>query len=143
MRIPREELFMKIAHLYSERGTCNRAKVGCIITKNNRQVSEGYVGSKPGEPHCIDEGCIIDPNTGGCIRTIHAEENAINFLPKRKQKGYYTLYVTISPCVNCAKKIIDYGIDEVVYSFEYRLKDGIELLKNNNIKVEQYKGRLF
>ncbi len=145
MRIPRDEVFMKTAFLFSERGTCLRAKVGCVITLNNRIVSTGYVGSLPGEPHCLDEGCIIDEKTGGCIRTKHAEANAIDFLEKQKghTPGYTKLYVTMSPCIDCARKIVDFGIAKVVYCYEYRDISGLFLLKENSVEVEQYKGRIF
>ncbi len=142
MRISRDEIFIKTALLFAERGKCLRAKVGCVITRNNRIVSTGYVGSPPGEPHCLDEGCIIDLDTGGCIRTIHAEENAINFLPKKRLKGYYVCYCTLEPCENCSKMIIDYKIDKVVYLKSYRKHEGLNLLKKNNIIVEQYRGRV-
>lgn len=148
MRIPRDEIFIKTAFLFSERGTCLRAKVGCVITKDNRIVSTGYVGSKPGEPHCLDEGCIIDHNTGGCIRTIHAEENAINYLKSHGIEKIYDsrnwkLYCTLSPCLDCAILIHTFGITHVVYAIDYRKDIGINYLKNENITIEKYNGRLY
>ncbi len=114
-----------------------------MITYKDRIISTGYVGSKPGKPHCIDEGCIIDEETSGCIRTDHAEENAIRFIKDTKYNtGELKIFTTLSPCVNCAKLIIYYKIQKVVYLTEYRKRDGIIYLKENNVQVEQYIGRI-
>ena len=88
-------------------------------------------------------GCIIDEKTGGCIRTVHAEENAIRFYLENKRDGIAKLYVTMSPCIECAELIIKSRIKEVIYYEDYRDKSGINLLKNNNVNVIKYNGRLF
>jgi len=142
-RITKEEIFMKSALLWAERGTCLRAKVGCIITMQDRIISTGYVGSKPGESHCLDEGCIIDPKTGGCIRTIHAERNAIDFAKENIKNSILEckLYVTISPCLDFAEYIVDTHIDHVIYLIKYRDTGPLDYLKECGVKVSQYKGR--
>lgn len=147
-RISKEEIFIKNTLLWAERGTCTRAKVGCVITAKDRIISTGYVGSLPGEDHCIDVGCKIDPVTKGCIRTIHAERNAIDFIMKESHflkalgLGNCNLYTTLSPCMNCAKYIIEVGIPYVMYITEYRDKSPIEFLLENNVKVIKYKGKI-
>ena len=137
-RISRDTMLMNIARIVALRGTCNRAKVGAVFAKDNRIVVTGYVGSDPGSPHCIDEGCIIGP-AGGCIRTNHAEKAAIRFADDRNisLKGT-TLYVTLSPCESCATLIWYFGIVKVIYYKEYRKREGIEFLKSKGVEVVKY-----
>lgn len=72
-----DKYFFELAEAVSKRSTCPRAAIGAILTKNNRIVSTGYNGSKPGEPHCIDVGCM--EFEGHCLRTVHAEQNAMDY----------------------------------------------------------------
>src|SRR5690348_17307641 len=92
-RISRQELMLGVAKLFGQRGTCPRARVGCVIEKDGRTLSTGYNGSPPKEPHCDDVGCQMED--GHCIRTTHAEANAIAFAARYgiKLEGA-TLYVT-------------------------------------------------
>ena len=138
-RINMDSVFMFTAYLFALRGTCLRKKVGSVIVKDKRIISTGYVGSPPGADHCIDKGCIIDERTKGCIRTVHAEMNAIIFAAKNgiPLKGS-SMYVTMSPCINCAKAITVSGIEELVYDVEYRDTSGLEYLKENKIQVRQF-----
>ncbi|MFA5543531.1 MAG: dCMP deaminase family protein [Bacilli bacterium] len=137
-RISRHRLNIEIAKLISQRGTCNRAKVGCVIVKEGRIVSTGYVGSPSGLPHCIDDGCIIGED-GGCVRTVHAEAGAIAFAAKAGISLQESImYVTLSPCLSCSKLIINAGIRRVIFLEQYRKTDGIELLNMAGIEVNRY-----
>jgi dCMP deaminase len=107
-RISRNEMMMRIAYILALRGTCDRAQVGAVITCNGRIISTGYNGSPPGEPHCDDVG--HDLVNGHCVRTTHAEVNAIEYLTN---KGEYHLpnepmimYVTHLPCIKCCNAIV-------------------------------------
>ena len=141
-RISRELLFTEQVKLVALRSTCTRAQVGAIIVVENRPVSQGYAGSPAGMPHCIDEGCDIGPG-GGCQRTIHAEVNAVAFAAKHGiavDKAH--LYCTLSPCLACAKLLINSGIKEVSYITRYRDDSGILLLLKADIKVNEYDEQL-
>lgn len=122
-----DEYFMKIMEVVSSRGTCDRGRTGSVITKNNRIVSTGYVGSPIGLPHCDEVGhemhtVINEDGTQSrhCIRTTHHEQNAIC------QAARYgialdgaTLYCKMTPCYTCAKMIINTGIKRVVCAQDY------------------------
>jgi dCMP deaminase len=116
MRISRKELMLGISRLLGQRGTCPRARVGCVIEKEGRILSTGYNGSLPGQPHCDDFGCeMVD---GHCVRTIHAEANAICFAAKYgiSLEGS-TLYVTGwsgGACHRCYKLAKAAGIKEII-----------------------------
>lgn len=133
-------MFMDIAEIIAKRSACLRNNVGCvIINKDNNIVSIGYNGPASGIPHCEIANCHK-----GCEIAIHAEDNAILRMPERKLYGQednlqlmpYTLYVTVSPCVNCAK-LIDQRADirKVYYRYEYRDRSGIIYLLSKGIKV--------
>lgn len=137
-RITRGQMFMQMAQVVSYRGTCSRASVGAVIARNNRVISMGYVGSPAGLPHCTETGCEIGPE-GGCITTVHAEANAICFAAKEGiSVNGATLYVTLSPCLNCAKLIINSGITRLVYLEKYRDDSGIILLVKAGVTVDSY-----
>ena len=122
-----DEYFMRIVDMVGSRGTCDRGRIGCVITKNNRIVTTGYVGSPLGSPHCDEVGHEMHTvkNEDGtesrhCIRTTHAEQNAIC------QAARYgisldggTLYLKMTPCYTCAKMIINAGIKKVVCAQDY------------------------
>lgn len=134
-RMTRNHMLMEMAVLASQRSTCNRKKVGALIAQEGRPVAIGYAGAPAGLPHCIDIGCLIGPD-GGCIRTTHAEANAISFAARmgiRTEDA--TLFCTTSPCYSCAKLIINAGITFVFYRDLYRDPSGIELLKSVRIAV--------
>ncbi|MBM4170775.1 MAG: dCMP deaminase [Ignavibacteria bacterium] len=113
-----DDYFLKVAMLVSERATCPRMHCGCVLVKNKQILSTGYNGSIPGDAHCEDEGCMIVDNH--CIRTIHAEMNAIL---QCSSHGISTsgaiAYITNMPCTNCAKALITAGIKEVVIFSDY------------------------
>jgi dCMP deaminase len=122
MRPDWDSYFLKIAYAVSERSTCDRAFVGCVLVLEKRILTTGFNGSPTGLPHCDESGhLMID---GHCVRTIHAETNAIiqAALHGVTTKGA-TCYVTHFPCINCTKALINAGIARLVYSVAYRVDD--------------------
>ena len=117
MRISKKELMLQISNSLGQRGTCPRARVGCVIEKDGRILSTGYNGAPPKMPHCDDEGCLIENNH--CVRTVHAEANAIAFAAKHGiSLDGATLYVTGyngGCCPTCHKLAQSAGIKEIVY----------------------------
>ncbi|ATD30160.1 ComE operon protein 2 [Macrococcus sp. IME1552] len=136
-RIQWKEYFMAQSQLLALRSTCTRLSVGATIVKDNRVIAGGYNGSVSGEVHCIDEGCYIE--NSHCIRTIHAEMNA---LLQCSKMGVSTegadIYVTHFPCIHCTKSIIQAGIKKIYYANDYKNHPyAIELLKKANIDTEK------
>ncbi|MCD4693775.1 cytidine/deoxycytidylate deaminase family protein [bacterium] len=122
-----DEYFMKIVEVISTRGTCDRGRTGCAIVKNNRIISTGYVGSPIGLAHCDEVGhemhTVTHPDghkTRHCIRTTHAEQNAICQAARSgiSLEGA-TLYIKMTPCYVCAKMLINAGIKRVVCEKDY------------------------
>ncbi len=111
--------WMKMAELVATRATCDRKHVGAVIVRDNRIVSTGYNGSPGGMPHCDDVGHEMKDIDGrpSCIRTLHAESNAIDQAGGEARGA--TLYVTVSPCYECAKRIVNAGIVSVFYGEFY------------------------
>lgn len=136
-RISRDEMLMRVATIISGRSTCLRAYVGAVIAVEGRIISTGYVGAPAGLPHCSSVGDEIGPE-GGCIRTVHAEANAIAWAARygTSTEGAQ-LYSTREPCLRCAQLIINAGISRVVYEHPYRLHDGLELLEVAGIEILQ------
>ncbi|GGF07471.1 ComE operon protein 2 [Halobacillus andaensis] len=134
-RISWDHYFMAQSYLLKTRSTCQRLAVGAVIIRDKRMIAGGYNGSVSGGVHCIDEGCyVID---GHCVRTIHAEMNA---LLQCSKFGVATegaeIYVTHFPCLHCTKAIIQAGIQAVYYSEDYRNHPyAIQLLENANVKI--------
>lgn len=134
-RISREQMFLNICEVLAQRSTCGRANVGALITCDNRIIGIGYNGPPSGEPHCKGHSCELKPD-GGCLRSIHAEDNALRFIPRAYEKQSLRLYVSMSPCESCAEKIIAQGnIVSVYFRQEYRIRAGLDLLIKNNISV--------
>lgn len=136
-RISRDEMLMEIAHVVSKRGTCLRAQVGAVIARSGRIISTGYVGAPAGLPDCLTVGCDIG-NHKGCTRTVHAEINAVAFAARHgiATEGS-TLYTVLGPCYDCAKAIINAGIERVVYGIDYRDVRGLNLLRTANLVVDK------
>jgi dCMP deaminase len=113
-----DQYFLDIAEKVATRSTCLRLKVGCVlVAEDNRILSTGYNGSPKGMPHCLDDGCLKNEQ-GRCIRTVHAEINAILSVdPAVRKNG--TLYCTHEPCEHCTKSIIQAGIKKVIYKNPY------------------------
>ncbi len=126
-RPPWDEYFMKIVDMVGSRGSCDRGRAGCVITRDNRIISTGYAGSPIGLPHCDEVGHEMHTvthasgeQTRHCIRTAHAEQNAIC---EAARIGIAllggTLYCKMTPCYACAKMIINAGIKKVVCAQDY------------------------
>ena len=120
-----------MASIWAENSYCQRRKVGALIVKDKMIISDGYNGTPSGfENVCEDENNLTKPYV------LHAEANAITKIARSNNSSDgATMYVTASPCIECAKLIIQAGIKRVVYSEHYRLEDGIELLKRAGIEV--------
>jgi dCMP deaminase len=152
-----DEYFIELVDKVAERATCDRGKSGCVIVKDKRILCTGYVGSPPGFPHCDEVGHQLkkvineDGNiTQHCVRTIHAEQNAL------AQAAKYgiplqntTLYCTMEPCRVCAMLIISVGVKKVVAKKRYHAaqetrdlfhKAGIEFVVMND-ELEQYENQ--
>ena len=126
-----DKRYIRMAQIWAENSYCNRRKVGALIVKDKMIISDGYNGTPAGfENVCEDENGLTKPYV------LHAEANAITKIAcsNNSSKGA-TMYVTTSPCIECAKLIIQAGIKRVVYSEKYRLEDGLDLLKRANIEV--------
>lgn len=115
-----DQYFMDIASMVATRATCDRLHVGCVITKDKRIISTGYNGSPSGQPHCDDVGHLYNDQKR-CIRTIHAEQNAILYSNREDLEGA-TAYVTHQPCENCAKLLVQSGVIRVVFKEKYSNK---------------------
>ncbi|MBU2491210.1 MAG: dCMP deaminase [Bacteroidetes bacterium] len=129
-----DEYFLKVAMLVSERATCPRMHCGCVLVKDKQILSTGYNGSIPGDVHCEDHGCYIVDNH--CIRTIHAEMNAILQCSSHgiSTQGA-TAYITNMPCTNCAKSLVTAGIKEIVVFSDYHATQAEEFLSIGGVKI--------
>lgn len=123
--------YMQMATIWAENSYCKRRQVGALIVKNKMIISDGYNGTPSGfENICEDESGITKPYV------LHAEANAITKIARSSNSSEdATMYVTASPCIECAKLIIQAGIKRVVYGEKYRLEDGINLLLRAGIEV--------
>lgn len=121
-----------MAYVWSGNSYCQRRQVGALIVKDKMIISDGYNGTPTGfENVCEDETNTSKPYV------LHAEANAITKIARsHNSSDGSTLYVTASPCIECAKLIIQSGIRRVVYGEQYRLTDGIDLLKRAGIQVD-------
>ncbi len=124
--------YLRMARIWAENSYCKRRQVGAIVVKDNRIISDGYNGTPSGfENVCEDENSVTKPYV------LHAEANAITKLARsHNNSDGSTIYITASPCIECAKLIIQSGIKRVVYGENYRLDDGIKLLRRAGIEVE-------
>ena len=123
---------MRMASTWSENSYCIRRKVGALLVKNQMIISDGYNGTPSGfENICEDENNVSKPYV------LHAEANAITKIARSNNSADgATLYVTTSPCMECSKLIIQSGIKRVVYGEQYRIMDGVELLKRAGIQID-------
>lgn len=124
--------YLRMAKIWAENSYCTRRKVGAIVVKDNMIISDGFNGTPSGFPNvCEDDNNVTHPYV------LHAEANAITKLARSSNNSDgATLYVTASPCIECAKLIIQAGIRRVIYGEGYRLSDGLELLRKAGIEVE-------
>jgi len=128
-----DDKYMRMAEIWAENSYCKRRKVGALLVKNRMIISDGFNGTPSGfENVCEDENGVTKPYV------LHAEANAISKVAKSGNDSEgATLYVTASPCIECSKLIIQAGIKRVVYHDEYRLTDGVDLLRRAGIEVEK------
>ena len=124
--------YLRMARIWAENSYCVRRQVGALVVKDKMIISDGYNGTPTGfENVCEDENNVSKPYV------LHAEANAITKLARSSNSSDgATLYVTASPCIECAKLIIQSGIKRVIYTEQYRLTDGVDLLKRAGIEVE-------
>ncbi|MBE6295334.1 MAG: dCMP deaminase family protein [Bacteroidales bacterium] len=123
--------YMRMANIWAENSYCERRKVGALIVKDKMIISDGYNGTPSGfENVCENEEGFTKPYV------LHAEANAITKIARSNNNSNgATMYVTASPCIECAKLIIQSGIKRVVYGEKYRLTDGIDLLERAGIET--------
>lgn len=143
-----DEIYMELAENLSVKSHCVKAQVGAVLTKDTRIISLGYNGPPAGTYNCDEvwpnEGCPRD-SKGSCSLALHAEQNAILYASKNNVavEGS-TLYVTLSPCIACARVIFTVGIKKVFYKHSYAkykgiaVDEGVEFLKKFGVDVQQF-----
>ncbi len=152
-----DEYFMDLANTAAKRATCDRGRSGCVIVRDKQVLVTGYVGSPKGMAHCDEIGHLFKKvyNEDGsitqhCVRTVHAEQNAICQAARRGiSLDHGTLYCKMTPCRVCAMLIINCGLDRVVCEKKYHAgKESEELFKEAGVKlhyfndeVEQYENQ--
>ena len=126
-----DQRYLRMARIWAENSYCQRRKVGALVVKDKMIISDGYNGTPSGfENVCEDADNVTKPYV------LHAEANAITKLVRSNNNSDgSTLYITDSPCIECAKLIIQAGIKRVVFAQKYRLVDGLELLQRANIEL--------
>ncbi len=128
MRIGWDEYFINIAEVVSTRSTCPRLNVGCVLVQKYLIIATGFNGSIHGFEHCTEVGCLINEE-GRCIRTLHAEENAIIHANRDLMKGAFA-YVTHEPCEKCTKLLVQSGIKKIFFKRAYPNKWNKYFVKN-------------
>lgn len=144
-RIGWQAYFMSVAHLISQRSTCERAHIGAVLVRENNILSTGYNGSPAGLSHCDGPNCLIYKSTHpdgtveeNCMKTIHAEINAIVQAAKNGTMiKDADIYITASPCLNCLKVLINAGIKTVYYDKPYKLQYIAQLLEQSGVNLVQ------
>ena len=127
-----DQRYIEMAEIWAKNSYCKRRQVGALLVKDNMIISDGYNGTPSGFENVCEENGVTKPYV------LHAEANAISKVAKSGNNSLgATLYVTASPCIECAKLIIQSGIKRVVYKDEYRLTDGVDLLTRAGIEVEK------
>lgn len=131
-RPSRVHILLEVASTIAQRGTCARAQVGAVLAKDGRIISTGYNGPPSRQPHCSPEYCDVAQS---CTRSVHAEANAVAFAARQ---GISTdgceAYLQLSPCVECAKLLINAGVIVVFYREEYRQTNGLDLLRDSGVQ---------
>lgn len=123
--------YLRMARIWAENSYCKRRQVGALVVKDKMIISDGYNGTPSRFENVCEDNNVTKPYV------LHAEANAITKLARSSNNSEgSTLYVTASPCIECAKLIIQSGIKRVVYAEKYRLDDGIKLMQRAGIKVE-------
>ncbi len=126
-----DQRYLRMARIWAENSYCTRRQVGALVVKDKRIISDGYNGTPSGfENVCEDENGLTKPYV------LHAEANAITKLARSHNSSEgATIYITASPCIECAKLLIQAGIKRVVYGEKYRLEDGLNLLRKAGIET--------
>lgn len=146
-----DEYFMEVADTIARRATCDRGRSGCVIARDKQLLVSGYVGSPVGMPHCDDVGHQMKKvvhedghETQHCVRTVHAEQNAICQAAKLGVPiNGATLYCKMTPCRTCAMLIINTGIERVVCRARYHAgAESEEIFRNANIPLEYMSGEI-
>lgn len=150
MRPSRDQVLMEMAHTVAKRSTCSRLQVGCVVSRDGRPLVTGYNGAPAGMPHC-DHTCLCGREAQGmtthvagcpaepCIIAVHDAANAIAYAARWGiELAGAEMHTTDSPCYVCAQLIINAAIRRVVWAREYRIQDGIELLRSAGIEAEQF-----
>jgi dCMP deaminase len=144
-----DEIFMDLAQNLALRSHCMRAQVGCVLTKDTRIISIGYNGPPSGTHNCDEDfkddgGCPKD-SKGSCSLALHAEQNAILYASKNGASiEGSTIYVTLSPCISCARIIFSMKIKKVIFLNSYAaykglpMDEGVEFLRKFGVEVVQY-----
>ncbi len=147
-----DDIYMELAVNLAKRSHCIKRHVGAVLVKETRIISIGYNGPPSGTHNCDDEfpetGCVKD-SKGSCSLAIHAEQNAIMYAVKNKASVEgSTLYVTLSPCIACARIIFSMGIEKVIYFKSYaeykglENDEGVDFLNKFGVQTEKYHGEL-
>lgn len=132
-RISRDDMLMGIAEVTARRGTCSRLQVGVVFSRDGRILVNGYNGAPAGLPHCNHTS--LDDR---CTNAEHAERNAVAFAAKHGLGlGRAEVHCTHAPCLDCARALINVGIISLTYLHEYRLTEGIDLLRSVGIPCHQ------
>ena len=127
-----DHTFLEMAYVFANLSKAKRRKVGCIIVKDGQVISNGFNGTPSGFDNC----CEINNKTKPEV--LHAESNALMKIARSTNSSIgYTMYLTCSPCFECAKLIIQSGIIRLVYKEDYRKEDGIDLLRQTDIIIEK------
>lgn len=128
-----DKRYLRMARIWAENSYCTRRKVGALIVDGSMIISDGFNGTPSGfENVCEDENGLTKPYV------LHAEANAISKVARCNNSSQgATLYVTTAPCMECSKLIIQAGIKRVVYNENYRISDGIDLLRRAGVECEQ------
>ena len=130
----KDSIYLEMASVWSKNSHCNRMKVGCLIVKDKSIISDGYNGSPTGFPNICENGDNIT-----LPYVLHAEANAITKLAKGTQSSEgSSLYVTLSPCYECSKLIIQSGIKRVIFSEVYRKPESLSFLVEANIEIVKF-----
>ena len=143
MRASWDEYFMQIAEIVKTRSTCLRRQVGALIVKDNRIITTGYNGAPEGIKHCSDLGSCLrselkipSGERHELCRALHAEQNAIIQAAKIDESTQCaTMYVTLQPCVICAKMAINAGIKKIVYKGDYPDELSLNMLNEANVEL--------
>ena len=147
-----DDIFMELAVNLAKRSHCIKRHVGAVLTKDTRIISIGYNGPPSGTHNCDvewpEQGCPRD-SKGSCSLALHAEQNAILYAVKNKTDVTgATLYVTLSPCIACARIIYTMKIEKVIFLKSYAeykgiaSDEGVDFLRRFGVEVEKYEGNL-